>query len=786
MKRAVLLGLFIVFAVVMYSQSTQTIRGRVIDHESKTPLPGASVILINSNPLIGTASDLDGNFRLTGIPIGRQGISVSYVGYKPITFQNLIVISAKEIVLEVELEESVIEGAVVEIKASSIKDETINRMASVSARTFSVEETEKFAGSRGDVARMAMNFAGVSAANDQRNDIIIRGNSPGGLLWRFEDIDIPNPNHFAEGGTTGGPVGMLNNNLLTNSDFFTGAFPAEYGNALSGVFDLKMRNGNNEKHEFLAQVGFNGFELGAEGPFNKNKNSSYLANFRYSTLELMDDIIDLGTTGIPKYKDLSFKLNFPLKSGRITLFGLAGDSEIAMLDSKDGNQQDLYTDEGQDLYNRSRMLASGLSFTNFINERTYYKLSFSGVFQDGGTKIDTLDLEGITHPNIDHNYTEFKSSVSGFLHTKYNSRLSTRYGFFVDRMGFDLFSEQYKAEDGGFRPLIDFRKGLDNGVTLYRTYAQATYRFNDQLSVVPGIHFAYTDINGSSSIEPRLGLTWQPVENQKISLGYGLHSRIQALSTYFIGTWHDDGTLTETNKELGFSRSHQFVVGYDRYLSANTRLKSEAYYQHNFNVPVEIRSSSFSMLNTGASWGVGAQDSLVNDGTGTNYGLEFTLERFFSKNIYYLATVSLFQSKYKGSDGIERNTAFNGNYVMNMLVGKEFNLNKKSAFNIDFKVTYAGGKHYTPIDLAASQIAGETKYDESKAFSMQFDPFFKADIKFGYRLNGKKVSQEWQFYIENFTNHNNVLAQLYSKSKNEINEVYQLGFFPMMQYRLHF
>jgi hypothetical protein len=192
------------------------------------------------------------------------------------------------------------------------------------------------------------------------------------------------------------------------------------------------------------------------------------------------------------------------------------------------------------------------------------------------------------------------------------------------------------------------------------------------------------------------------------------------------------------------------------------------------------------MLNTGAGWGVGAQDSLVNTGTGSNYGLELTAERFFSKNIYYLATLSLFESKYKGSDGIERNTAFNGNYVVNVLVGKEFPLNSKSSLNIDFKMTYAGGKRFTPIDLEASQAAGTTKYDETKAFSQQFDPFFKADIKFGYKLNWRKVSQEWVFYIENFTDHDNVLMQTYSKSKNEVKNVSQLGFFPMMQYRIHF
>jgi hypothetical protein len=786
MKRLFFLAFILFSSACIWAQQVQTIRGHVIDKESKTSLPGANVVLLNIEPLTGTVTDNDGNFRLDKVAVGRQSIQVSYMGYKPATFQGIIVNSVKEVVLEVELEENVIMGTGVVITAQAHKDATRNQMAVVSARSFSVEETEKYAGSRGDVARMAMNYAGVSSANDQRNDIVIRGNSPSGLLWRLEDVDIPNPNHFAEGGTTGGPVGMLNNNLLQNSDFFTGAFPAEYGNALSGVFDLKMRNGNNQKHEQLFQVGFNGFEVGAEGPFSKKHEASYLANFRYSTLELMSGIIDLGTTGIPKYKDISFKLNFPVNKGRITVFGLGGDSQISMLDSRNGNEQDMYSGEGQDLVNRSQMGATGISYTRFMNEHSYYKLIVSGIYQEGGTTIDTLDITAAPHPYLDHNYADFRVSLSGFVHKKYNSHFSARAGFLVDRMGYDLLSKIYDNETNTLRPLIEDSKSLADGVTLYQPYAQATYHFNEKLSIVPGLHFIYLDLKADASIEPRLGVNWQLNTKQKLSFGYGLHSRTQALSTYFLGTQMPDGSLIETNTGLGFTKSNQFVLGYNNSITANTRVKAEVYYQSLFNVPVEQRSSSFSMLNQGAGWGVGAQDSLTNTGTGSNYGVELTVERFFYKNFYYLATLSLFESKYKGSDGIERNTAFNGNYVVNVLFGKEFTLNSKSAFNIDFKMTYAGGKRYTPIDMKASQAAGATKYDETKAFSEQFDPFFKADIKFGYRLNWKNVSQEWVFYIENFTNHANVLMQTYSPSKNEVTNVNQLGFFPMMQYRIHF
>lgn len=786
MKKLFVSVMLIFLVANVFGQPLQTIRGRVTDLETRVPLPGVNVILIDSDPLVGTTTDLNGNFRIDKIPVGRAGIKVTCVGFKPVIYNNLILNSVKEVVLEIAMEENVYQGDVIEVKANAKKEETINEMAVVSARTFTVEETEKYAGSRGDVARMAMNFAGVSAANDQRNDIIIRGNSPSGLLWRLEDVDIPNPNHFAENGTTGGPVSMLNNNLLSNSDFYTGAFPAEYGNAISGVFDLNMRNGNNEKHEFLFQVGFNGFELGAEGPFSKNHKASYLVNFRYSTLELMDNIIDFGTTGVPKYQDLTFKLNFPTKKGVITVFGVSGNSEIAILDSKGNDEQDMYSGEGQDLYNRSRMATSGISYTHFVNEKTYFKVMLSGVYQNGGTVIDTLNESGIPNAYLDHNYAEYRTSLSGFAHKKFTAHFAMKAGFLIDRLGFDLLSNVYNKEDQAFRPVIDYNVKLQDGASMYQPYLEAVYKFNDQISVIPGLHYIYSDLNGSTSFEPRLAVKWQANGRNRFSAGYGRHSSAQSLSTYYLGTYQSDGSLIETNKNLDLTISDQYVLGYNLGISSNTRFKGEVYYQNLYDVPVELRQSSFSLLNTGANWGVGAVDSLWNGGKGKNYGVELTLERFFSKGIYYLTTVSLYESKYKGSDGIDRNTAFNSNYVVNALFGKEFKLNEVSSLNVDLKATYAGGKRFTPIDIAASEAAHQTKYDETKAYSEQFDPYFKADFKITYRLDMKKISHEWVFYVENFTDHNNILMQTYSPSTNEITNVNQLGVFPMMQYRLHF
>ena len=314
MKKTLLLSIIVILSVLTYSQSTQTIRGTIIDQQSDSPIPGVNVMILNFDPILGCSGDFEGNFVVNDVPIGRVDVQFSAIGYKTVIIKSLLLTVSKQLVLEIKMEEDIEILNEVIIKANDGKDKPINKMATVSARSFSIEETEKYAGSLGDPSRMAQNFAGVFTAGDQRNDIIIRGNSPAGLLWRLDGVNIPNPNHFGATGSTGGPVSMLNNNLLTNSDFFTGAWPAEFGNSLSGVFDLNMRNGNNQKHEFLGQIGFNGLELGAEGPFAKSSQASYIINYRYSTLDVMNKIgFDVANGAVPKYQDLTFKVNIPTK-----------------------------------------------------------------------------------------------------------------------------------------------------------------------------------------------------------------------------------------------------------------------------------------------------------------------------------------------------------------------------------------------------------------------------------------------------------------------------------------
>lgn len=782
------IGLFLLLSAVAFAQApTQTIRGVVIDKQSETPLVGATVILVNSNPLKGVTTDIDGNFRLEQVPVGRQELKVSYMGYTEKTIPNVLVTAGKEVILSLELEESVIMTKEVIISAQRSKAETINSLATISARSFSTEEVTRFSGGRNDAARLVSNFAGVSTADDSRNDIVIRGNSPTGVLWRLEGVPIPNPNHFSTLGTTGGPVSALNTNLLKNSDFLTGAFPAEYGNATAGVFDVGFRNGNNEKLEFTAQLNtFSGIELMAEGPLSANKNSSFLVSYRYSFVQMASTLgIPVGTNATPNYQDLTFKLNFNTKKlGQISLFGIGGKSNIDFLGNEiDAN--DLFADPSKDSYVNSRIGIAGLRHNYVLNPKTYLR-TVVAVATDGNTfEQDDILENNQKRREVEVNDRNNRISVSSFLNHKFNAKHTLRTGILLQNFNLSL-----NNRDRTIAPDWLTVRNYNGNVTLAELYAQWQYRINNLLTLNAGLHNQLLTNNNAYAIEPRLALNYRIAPNQTLNFGYGLHSQMQPLPIYFLKSLQPDGSYALTNKNLEFTRSQHFVAGYELKPANDWRAKAELYYQMVTNAPIEQTPSSFSVLNSGADFVFPEVGNLVNEGTGANYGLEITVEKFYSKGYYTLFTGSLFQSKYKGSDGIERNTAFNNNYTINLLGGKEFKIgkNKTNAITLDGKLTTAGGRYYTPVDLEASQAAGREILDASRAFSQRFTPYFRLDTKVGYRLNGKrgKVAQTFYLDFQNLTNHQNVFAKRYNTLTNEVNTVYQSGFFPDIMYRIQF
>ncbi len=791
----ILVLLFLTFGIRISAQTpTQSIRGQIIDKQSKADLIGATVIVADSGNVKGSVSDINGNFRITEVPIGRHTIKITFIGYREIVMP-VIINSGKELILTIQMEESVMMGKEVVITSEKQKDKTNNEMTTVSARSFSIEETQRYAGSRNDPAHMAANFAGVGNTNDSRNDIIIRGNSPLGVLWRLNGVDIPSPNHFGTFGSTGGPVSMLNNNLLDQSDFLTGAFPADYGNALAGVFDLKMRSGNNEKREYLGQVGMNGVEFGAEGPFSKKSKASYLINYRYSTLDIFHKLgINLGTgSAIPKYQDLSFKIDLPTnKFGKFSVFGIGGKSNVDLLDSKvEASKTSLYSLGTTDVYFTANMGVIGFSHIYFINTSTYSKFNLSSSVASNTIRQDHFKYDSQKNisffPDYGNKSRQIKTTFNYSINKKFNSQNTFTIGFNFDRYNF-TFQDSTSVGSGFFIKLRDI---TDKSAILYQSHVLWQHKFSDNLTLNSGLHYQLFDLNNSQAIEPRAGLKWEFIEGQTLSFGTGMHSQTQNILTYFDKTRLPDGSYVETNRNLNFTRSSHFVLAYDRTLSKDIRLKAEAYYQNIYYAPVTIQKSSYSLLNFGADFSNPSVDSLINKGNGKNYGIEITFEKFYSKNYYFLLTGSLFESKYTGSDRVERNSAFNGNYTFNILGGKEFAINKKNVIGFDLKVTAAGGRRYIPIDMAKTQDiinnpTGNAIYDFDKSYQNKLKGYFRADIKCTYRKNGNKITQEWIVDIQNVLNTQNIFTQTYSASTKTIVNQYQLGIFPVAQYKILF
>lgn len=772
-----------------YTQTiTQTIKGVVVDKQSQTPIPGAIIQVVNSNPLLGTSTNEQGEFKITNVPIGRLQIKIQVISYKE-KYITINLNAGKESITNIELEESVIQGQEVVVIAEQDKTKTNNKMSTVSSRLFSAEEAARYAGSRNDPARMAANFAGVSGANDSRNDIIIRGNSPIGILWRLNGLDIPNPNHFGNAGSTGGPISILNNNTLDNSDFMSGAFAADYGNATSGVFDLKMRKGNDEKHEFLVQMGFNGFELGAEGPFNKKKNSSFLVNYRYSTLAVFKALnIDFGTgDAVPQYQDITFKTDFATeKFGKFSFWGIGGLSYVALLESDKKSGQDIYGYSARDTYFRSNVGASGISHTYLFKNNAYIKTNIGVSGQYNNIIADRIDTSFKTPKNLKPEYRQTTKNIRYSVNTTYNKKFNSR-----DFVNTGIYAELYNtlfvdSNDNffGTNTFVTLRN-YKGTTALIRGFAQWQHKFSDNLLFNAGISNQFFLLNNSNAIEPRIGLKYSINSKQSLSLGGGLHSQLQPIYVYFASDTINGKTI-ETNRGLDFTRAAHGVIAYDNSFAQNFRIKTEIYYQYIFNAPVKNFPSYFSALNLGADFNSPNVNNLVSKGTGQNYGVEITLEKFYSKGYYLLFTSSLFESKYKGSDNITRNTAFNGNYVFNLLGGKEFKINQKHVLSIDVRATYAGGKRFTPIDLEASKAEKDEVRDGTRAFELQYADYFRLDVKPGYRFNTKRVTHEFTIDIQNVTRNANVFQQSYDIKNQTIKTDYQLRFFVIPQYRVLF
>jgi hypothetical protein len=757
--------------VLAIAQPVQTMKGRVVDSESQQPVVGAHVIITSLNPVDGGATDVDGNFRIEKVPVGRHSLKITSIGYDDAFLQEVNVGSGKEVELNIRLTESFQKLNEVVVKAQKENGAPLNDMVTVSGRSFTVDQTKRFAAAVNDPARMALSFAGVATNDDGNNQIIIRGNSPKGMLWRMEGVEIANPNHFANEGSSGGGISALSANVLGNSDFLTGAFPAEYGNATSGVFDLKLRKGNNEKREYAMQAGVLGLDFAAEGPIGPKGGASYLANYRYSTLSVLNKIgLNIPGDGTTDFQDAAFKLHIPYtEKAVVTIWGMGGLS-TSTVDK----------DDFRDKFKSNRGIV-GVNYLRYINNKSYLEniVSFSAT----SLTDDFFDKE--RQVTSQQNFQNQSLRISMLYNLKLNSRNTLRTGVIVNHLEFNLFD---RNNDGGPFKVNVNQKG---NTQLFQAFGQWKYRLTPSVTLNTGVHGMLLGLNNQYSIEPRAGLRWTVKPRHTINLGGGLHSKTESVSAYFAQVNVGDGKTAELNKNLKLMKSAHFVAGYEFRPASSWRFMTELYYQRHYHVPIGPANTTTpfllhnSLINEISGF---VNDSLISEGKGRSYGVELTVEKSLTNGIYFMSTTSLYQAKYTGRDGVERDSRFNGRYVQNILAGKEWRVgkNKNNIFAANIKLLAAGGNRTTPVDLEKSRAEGKTVRDWSRSYSEQLPAYFRTDLRVSYTKNKKRTTSTISLDIQNVTNRLNAFDQYYELKKDKVTLITQTGLLPILNYRLEF
>jgi len=772
--------LLLLFATCLKAQTiTQTVKGTIIDQANELPLPGATVVILHTEPLLGAASDANGNFRIEKVPVGRYDIKVSYLGYELYMMKEIMISSGKETVLNIRLKESLSELKTVEIKANTNKEQAINTMATLSARQLSVEEAARYAGGFDDPARLASSFAGVTGSLGN-NGIIVRGNTPRGLLWEMESVEISNPSHFADVIAFGaGGITALSSQMLANSDFYTGAFPAEYGNALSGVFDIKLRNGNNEKRENTFQLGVIGTDISSEGPFVKGGKSSYLFNYRYSTYSLIASILP-DDAGGNKYQDLSFKMNFPTqKAGTFSLWGL-GSFDQTKVKAETNPLKWKYDQDIEKVNSNQGMGALGFS-NKFIIGKSSLLSSTLAVSGNGlGWDVKRINSSLGYNPKENLKNNTWKYTFSTSYNHKFSAKHTNKTGITIENLNYDI---DIKHSDPVGTPMVETVNEQGNSFLL-QAFSQSKFDITRNITLNAGVHAQYFVLNDHYSVEPRIGMKWQVAPGHSFSIGYGNHSRLEMLGIYLARTYHS-GSYSQPNKKLDFTKANHFVLGYDCSLGEFTHLKIEPYYQMLYNIPV-IPDSSFSLINVDKNWFI--NDSLVNKGKGTNIGVDITLERYLNNGFYYLLTASVFDSKYKGGDGKEYNTRYNKNFVINLLAGKEWRTGRKNnnIFGLNGKVTYMGGDHISPVNVQASLEEKDVVYDEYHAFSNRKPDVLYVSTTISYRINKAHHASIWSLQLLNVTGTREFNGYRYNYITNKIEKEQEAIIVPNISYKIEF
>lgn len=740
---------FCVFNLCAIAQSN--IKGIVQNATTQQAIANAHIVLLHSKPPKGTISNAQGKFQLKIINPLPVYLQVSALGFKTDTI--LYSIKQNEKYLNIALQEQSTSIQKVLIKASK-KRATTQAMERLSLKTIDQNTLQQTAGGATDPQRALLSYAGIKNQGNINNGISIKGNKPTAMQWYLEGVAIDDPNHFSIGNSFGGSryingaVSAINGDFLQKIDLHTSAFPAEYGNAISGALHLHLRQGNDSTFAYQLKAGVLGLEASVDAPMQMG--GSFWFSYRYSTLGLLSKMkFDLNGS-LAEYQDINFKVQFPTKKwGAISVFGLTGWSN----NQNDPNSSTFQTIQDEWLLKyhslalgikhqkefKNAYWTSTLAFTKAINQHYYYSSYF----------------DFLQHREITNRYT--------YLKIKNTLRLSSSYTHFIGK------DKQWKSGVNIHLPHIYWQRKAQwqriiskiKNITYYtEAYTQWQQNINPFWKINIGLHFLHFGYNNQISVAPRFSVKYKANPQHQIQLSAGLHSQIASLPLYM---YAENGL--QVNKNLKLAKSFHLVLDYRYQFLPQWSIALSPYVQYHFDVP-QINLSKYLFDYTGLPIGFfqdsyslinydieQTQLSLDNKGKGLNYGVEFTLKKDFSRKYFVLLSSAYYRSFYKNETmKTWRISQYDGLFTFALSGGKDFVWGKNQQHKIGLSARIISSGGYLKADLYQQQ----NKIERQK-------PYFKIDTRLAYTFSRPKFSFSAIADLLNTTNHKNETADYFTQ-----------------------
>ncbi|MBK7944878.1 MAG: carboxypeptidase regulatory-like domain-containing protein [Flavobacteriales bacterium] len=772
--RIILLLVALAHACSLHAQTGANVLGRVLDADTQQPLVGATVHIALSDTSQKTTTDSRGAFRFQMLPVGIHRVRAELVGYEPSSVPEVWARAGRSEDLTIALRRKPLE-----LEAVEIRGDALDRMRMIGTHTLSVEQTLRLPATFLDPARLASTRPGIATVNDQANHISVRGNGPAANAYLLEGAEIVCPNHLTNAGTasdlptlSGGGVTILSAQMLGPSRLLTGGFGAGYGNALGGILDMRLRRGSSERQGFTAQAGLLGIDLSAEGPIDSAGRSTYLINYRYSTLGLLSALgVDLGDEAI-SFQDLSFHVAMPIGRASLSLFGLGGMSENVHAAKADTAEWE-FDKDSEDIRYAGRMGAAGLTFAMPLGSKTHWRSTVVISENDQSRKSEGFHGTGAIIART--STALFERKITGI------TRVSGRLG------------DNVSYETGGSAMERTVVKNLLFNETvsgwLLRPYASVRVALNARMRLETGIAYALYSANSTSAFEPRITTAYALGDRSALSVSIGQRSQLPAVQLYYV----KPASNPWDNSAIGLQRMREVVLAFDHSLKPRARIHVEAYHQQRSMAASGDATRWIPPFNDDGSLSNAWDNPLVLDlrsaGEGSNTGIECSYDRDFDRNRYLHVNAAAFRSTYADVDGRTHESRWSQGFLANLIVGREFesrNERRVRVWGVNARGVLAGGLKASPIDSTWSMFSGGTVHDPSRPFTEQLPLYHRIDLRVYLKRERTGRSGQCSLDLQNILNTRNEAYRYFDQRQGKVVAQEQLGLIPNLSYRIEF